>query len=410
MSSSSTETEPVRFSELDYDYIGTGGFLIVCGSAKDEGDSVQQNEPGEVFGVTKEQAQLILRHCPFFEKCLKEKEELELGNSFDGCSTLITMKEAHERVVHKPDWSLAIARHFVEVLTKGKTAVPTLHLYEELLAAGDQVLVDLRLTSMLNYMDVCKKDNEFSRLVDPKLYRFRFRAQVTGDQWLQLLGLGVLLFRQETNYVVQRWDDEVVLDQHQIISRRKLDNRYSEFLVHADRAIDAILKIQQCLCNTDATCLDEKSPRSETFSVYFETTEPVPKDHHQLIDRLAGGEAYIRTCADAVEHQTEGYTVKASLDVLARAIRPVKESSVIHCSLRLDNPSPDTLGRFVNACQRAKAHPSTLGMDASINRYFCRKSMGDILMVLEYMANYSTTSKIQGDFTVLELSSEDKPF
>mmetsp|Transcript_189 Transcript_189/g.336 ORF Transcript_189/g.336 Transcript_189/m.336 type:complete len:319 (-) Transcript_189:98-1054(-) len=318
------------------------------------------------------------------------------------------MKEAQHRIIYKPDWSLAIARHFVEVITKGKTAVPSLELYEQLMNAGDQALVDFRLTSMVNYMDPCSKNNNFLRLVEPRFYCFRFNASVTSTQWLALLDRDILLYRQETNYVVQLYKDRA-LDKDKAQSRRNLDMRRSEFLVHADRPIEAILEIQKCLAGQEVqdSTLD---PSAETFSIYFETTDPIPQDHHELIDRLAGGEAYIRTCADAAEYQTEGYTVRASLDVLARSIRPVIESSVTHCSFRVDNPSPDTLGRFINACQQAEVHPSTLGMDSSINRYFCRKSMGDIKMVLNYMADYGTKASVAGDFQLFELSSEDQPF
>jgi hypothetical protein len=324
------------------------------------------------------------------------------------------MKEAQNRVIHKPDWSLAIARHFLEAVTKGKTAVPTLELFEQLMAAGDQALVDFRLSSMVNYMEPCSKETNFIQLVDKRFYRFQFHANVTSDQWLQLLDRGILLHRRETNFVVQLHKDQA-LDKDQALSRRKLDNRRSEFLVHAERTVEAILEIQRCLADENLERNNRQlsstmNPAAESFSIYFETRDPIPKDHHQLIDRLAGGETYIRTCADAGEYQTEGYTVKASLDVLARAIRPVDEESVIHCSFRVDNPTPDTLGRFITACQQAKIHPNTLGMDTTNNRYFCRKTMNDIKIVLNYMADYSTRSNVVGDFQLLELSSEDKPF
>jgi hypothetical protein len=324
------------------------------------------------------------------------------------------MKEAQNRVIHKPDWSLAIDRHFLEAVTKGKTAVPTLELFEQLMAAGDQALVDFRLSSMVNYMEPCSKETNFIQLVNKRFYRFQFHANVTSDQWLQLLDRGILLHRRETNFVVQLHKDQA-LDKDQALYRRKLDSRRSEFLVHAERTLEAILEIQRCLADekierNNRQLSSAMNPAAESFSIYFETKDPIPKDHHQLIDRLAGGETYIRTCADAGEYQTEGYTVKASLDVLARAIRPVDEKSVIHCSFRIDNPTPDTLGRFINACQQAKIHPNTLGMDTTNNRYFCRKTMDDIKIVLNYMSDYSTRSNVVGDFQLLELSSEDKPF
>jgi hypothetical protein len=66
---------------------------------------------------------------------------------------------------------------------------------------------------------------------------------------------------------------------------------------------------------------------SERFSVYFETTQAImPREHHELIDRLAGGEAYIRICADA-SVTGEGHTVLDSFDLLRRALRPLAETT-----------------------------------------------------------------------------------
>lgn len=375
----------------DFDYIGTGGFLIACG------------ENSEILGVTREQAELATRNCPFFDKCLgpntTEGEEEQGG--------ILAMKEATSRIIHKPDWSLAIARHFIEILTKGKTTLPTLELVDGILAAGDQSVVDLRLSSMINYLDPCSKDNKFCSLVDPVFFRFRLRGVVKSDQWLELLNKDILLYREETNYVVQLYNDRV-FDREQSLSRRKLDTRTSDFLVHSERPIQAMFELQKCLSMTSK---DSNHATEELFCIYFETTETIPKEHHELIDRLAGGEAYIRTCADAAEYQTEGYTVRASLDVLARAIQPIQEDTVIHCSFRVDCPTPDTLGRFVNACRRLSDYPGTLGLDASINRYFCRKSMKDVKAVLEYMKDYSRSSKLSSsDFQLFLLSSESESF
>ena len=394
-----TEESQCDYDHDDYDYIGTGGFIISCG------------EESDVVGVTKEQADLMTQNCPFFQKCLYHRSkdrENDLLEATDQLAPMIGMREAKTRIIRKPDWPVAIVRHFIEIMTKGKTALPDLGLVDGILAAGDQTLVDLRLSSLVNYIDPCSKENEFMRLVDSTFFRFRLNAVVTSEQWLTLLDHGVLLHREETNYVVQLYNDQDI-GPDQIISRRKLDNQHSEFLVHTERSIQAIYEIQRCLSsNTDRNKKQTKT--EESFSIYFETSESIPKKHHQLINRLAGGEAYIRTCADAAEHQTEGYTVKASLDVLNKAITPIQEESVIHCSFRVDNPTPDTLGRFINACLNAQDFPGTLGVDTSINRYFCRKSLSDILIMLDYMRDYSTPSKVLGHFELFSMSSESQTF
>mmetsp|Transcript_17737 Transcript_17737/g.49106 ORF Transcript_17737/g.49106 Transcript_17737/m.49106 type:complete len:398 (-) Transcript_17737:2724-3917(-) len=382
----------------DFNYIGTGGFLIECG------------DDNEVIGITKEQSELVRHNCPFFQKCLhhgfdNDDDDNDDDNDNDEEGSM-RMREATSRIIRKPDWSLAIVRHFIELLTKGKTTLPNLELVDGILAAGDQSLVDLRLSSLVNYQDPCSKENDFMRLVDPSFFRFRFQAVITSDQWLTLLDRGILLYREETNFVVQLYKDRA-LERDQSISRRKLDNQRSEFLVHTERSIEAIYEIQKCLSCSNGQ-RSNNNGTAESFSIYFETSGSIPKEHHQLIDRLAGGEAYIRTCADAAEYQTEGYTVKASLDVLKRV--RIAEDSVIHCTIRVDNPAPDTLGRFINACQKANDYPGTLGVDASINRYFCRKSMKDVMIILNYMSDYSTSAKISSEFHLFSLSSESESF
>ena len=426
--SSAADEFLINYEILDYDYIGTGGFIIECG------------DESEVIGVTKKQADLVTSNCPFFQKCLQRGSDGDDGDgdigrhgsmtmresktrivrkclhrgseecdddshAGSGIHGSLVMREAQTRIIRKPDWSVAIVRHFIEVMTKGKTTLPDLGLVKGILAAGDQSLVDLRLSSLVNYLDPCSRDNDFTRLVDPSFFRFRFEAVVSSEQWSALLDRGILLFREKTNFIVQLFQERN-FDRERSLSRSRLDNQRSEFLVHSEQSIQAISEIQRCL-SSDSDCTKSGD---ETFSIYFETTESIPKEHHQLINRLAGGEGYIRTCADAVEHQTEGYTVRASLDVLGRAIEPIDEERVIHCSFRVDNPNPDTLGRFINACQRAKDYPGTLGLDTSINRYFCRKSMKDICIVLDYMRDYSTVSRVFDEFRLFSMTSESHSF
>jgi hypothetical protein len=45
-----------------------------------------------------------------------------------------------------------------------------------------------------------------------------------------------------------------------------------------------------------------------------------------------------------------------------------------------------------------------LGLDASTNRYFCKKTVRDIKCMLEYCANFSTGAEISGDFKLVEVS------
>lgn len=371
----------------DFDYIGTGGFIIEC-------------QGNDFLGLTKEQAAKVLKECEFFRRCFDHD-----------------MMESNSRILRKPDWNIAIARHIVEALTKGWTTLPSLELYQQVMIAADQALIDLRLCNFINYMDATH--SKYTRFLDlisdeTKYYCFTLKAKVTSDQWLKLLETEILLNRDHTNFVVKLFKDQALTNE-QVASRRHLDSRFSSFRVHADRSIQALIQISKILnnsCDTASATIPSVVPKEEECSVYFETPDCLPKDHHELIDRLAGGQAFVRTCADAAEFQTEGYTVKASFDVLKRSIEPLVSgnSGMTECSLRIDNPSPDTLGRLINASQNAEMYPSTIGLDASMNRYFCRKTLKDICIMLDYMADYSMSARLQGDFAVHVLSSEDKPF
>jgi hypothetical protein len=76
----------------DYDFIGTGGFILEC-------------QDGELLGVTKSQADIIKTECKFFDNFRHGTVESTQGT------------------LRKPDWSIAIARHLVG--PKAKRPYPT---------------------------------------------------------------------------------------------------------------------------------------------------------------------------------------------------------------------------------------------------------------------------------------------
>jgi hypothetical protein len=505
-----------RCNSSDFDYIQDGGFLIQC-------------QGGDVLGVTGDQAAAMTTTTRNGNIDDDDEDNDSYsrsgGDYFRNCFRHGTT-ESTSRILVKPDWPIAIARHLVEVLTKGKTTVSHLTLLEELIKAADQACMEVRLCSMVNYMDPTDDDGtrNFFHLVDPTKYKFQLNGRVTSAQWLKLLSHGILLYRKETNFVVTLGSRGSGLPDHQrhhrqrphevdlrshTMARRKLDTRTSDYVVHTNQTIQALLRISQVLSdsNSPAGTAAPTTPTSanggelarassapspnrhhprlailERYSIYFETKEPLTQVHNELIDRLAGGEAYIRTCADA-SVKSEGYTVLGSFDVLRRALQPLlhaentpccspsgpsgeggvvvsssssssiregrqpdphsqveqggsafdalcyttttsaagtaphrpsssssSSSTSLYCSLRIDHPTPDTLGRFINACQTAKDYPGSLGLDASSNRYFCRKTIRDVVIILDYLADYSTKSEISGEFQLYERSSEDVPF
>ena len=156
----------------DFDYIGTGGFVIEC-------------QGNDILGLTQEQAAKVLQGCEFFQRCF--------GHD---------MMEGNSKIIRKPDWTIAIARHIIEALTKGWTTLPSLELYQQVMIAADQALIDLRLCNFINYMDAThSKHTRFLDLVtdQTKYYCFTLKAKVSSDHWLKLLEKEILLNRDHTS-------------------------------------------------------------------------------------------------------------------------------------------------------------------------------------------------------------------
>jgi hypothetical protein len=129
----------------DFDYIQDGGFVIEC-------------KDGHVVGVSKEQGDVIHSEFHFLDNCFRH------GTT-----------KAASRILKNPDWSVAI-----DVLCEGKTTVSTLQLYEELIQAGYYACLDLRLCSLVNYLDITDKEGtqHFSTLVEtPASIDFNFKRR-----------------------------------------------------------------------------------------------------------------------------------------------------------------------------------------------------------------------------------------
>lgn len=77
----------------------------------------------------------------------------------------------------------------------------------------------------------------------------------------------------------------------------------------------------------------------------------------------------------------------------------VNEPNLAAC-LIVQSPTPDTLGRFVNAtCQCGVPH---LDFDVQRNIYFATKTSAEIKSMLSYMADYSSSAVIKGDFQLYQ--------
>jgi hypothetical protein len=68
-------------------------------------------------------------------------------------------------------------------------------------------------------------------------------------------------------------------------------------------------------------------------------------------------------------------------------------------------PTPDTLGRLVNATRTSQDHE--LGFDLERNVFFASKAVSEMKQMLEYLADYSSSAVVLGDFKLTELEKRE---
>jgi len=359
----------------------------------------------QILGVSKEQTERICKTCQFFDSCLN-------GD----------MIESTSRIITKPDWSLAIARHIVQLLVTSRTTLPSLKDYEEFMTQVDFLVVDARLCSFVNYMDTTlNRETKFLELADRKYYRFSLDGNVTSREWLQLLEREVLLNSTDRHYVVQipksDSEREAELSQEQVIARHEeLDGLENQFQVHARFSIYAMMMIQQCLQGEDTNPIDTSEsisslPQDGRLTLYLYTESPLSENHCAIITSLTGEHPLLAEQQEEEPRQWK-YMLQASANILLRMLEPLKhDENVDSCVLCVDSPSPDMLGRLVNAILQdeiASRFRGSIGLDATLNRYFCNKPIDEILLILKHLADFSNPATINGSFTVyLQMTEQE---
>jgi hypothetical protein len=85
-----------------------------------------------------------------------------------------------------------------------------------------------------------------------------------------------------------------------------------------------------------------------------------------------------------------------------------EEDEDFPASLIVKAPTPDTLGRLINACRACPDERNELGIDIKRNTYFATKSSKEVKAMLNYLADYSSSAVVKGDFKLVEFKDHSK--
>jgi len=128
-----------------------------------------------------------------------------------------------------------------------------------------------------------------------------------------------------------------------------------------------------------------------------------------MIDKLAGPNAFSYTIMGGNPGKYM-YTLQAPPDVLSRTLRPLQEEEddyrkdILGILLCIDHPFPDTISRLINASLQDEIHESfkgVIGLNVRLNRYyFCNLPNEDVITILTYLADFSTSAMIHQPFTI----------
>lgn len=461
LSSEEYDLESLALSETNEAIKVPREFLIQC-------------QGGEIVFVNGIQGSLVLQRSRYFRESLEESS-----------------KEGNGTIVNKPNWSTALARRMVEVLSTGSTWIPNdAAVFSELDTTCSNLGIDLRLASLINNHDTLTKSSTrllFS-LLDIEKYQFKLRATVKSSQWIQLLKSNILLMSRSRVLQAKLAKCKADLAKNAIPSHERLkrcDLLCADFCVYGDGNMQSLFTIMALLTPTmntkqrraralqreelkvilqirtdalspdllthiwrmtDSTFVVSSDADMKFLNSFQVPTSKLEKDAQSKTNQSKESASTASTRSTTTSHSPPASGVPTHISVHKASATTKKETDAAetspngedHSSDSLSNtgvqcrtltatsflvlkqlmdymnidepdlaacvvvqaPTPDTLGRLVNAT-RQTSNPR-LDFDLEQNVFFACKTSKEAKVMLEYMADYSKTAVIQGDFQLFQ--------
>ena len=434
-------------------------------SISSEGSSefVIQCEKNEMVFVTSAQGRMLRKRSVFF------RELFAVGSP-----------DFEDRVVRRPEWSVAAIRRLIELITTGFLWIENdASVFSELVQVAEKLSVGLRLGSLINYHDVLDEHDtkRFFQLVNIDKYQFKIQVTIKSWQWMDLMRQGVLLLPKAKVLMMKlgtNASDATIATQKPPTYDRlnKCDNISSEFCVYANGKLNVLLKILEVLSPptsskdgsgrthqqemfrityltkagglsqdemnmlwritaasyTTATpderkYLNSSDPKKRPYENMgeksFASTNPVPVgsaekssgDHASLVDSGSPDKensipaSVISTSLTSVpptDFHCRTITCNSFL-VLKHVFESInKENGDLPACLLVNAPTPDTLGRLINAGRLFGGDQNEVGMDVAENLFYAAKSSTDIKRMLGHLSDYSTSAVVKEEFKLVE--------
>jgi hypothetical protein len=462
---SSSDTTSSSDGAEQHTHEGPSDFVIEC-------------QHGEMVFVTAAQGKAVLQRSNYFRVLFR------VGSG--------------DRIVKKPEWSLATARRMIELLTTGRSWIENdASCFSRMVEAAKEVAVELRLGSLINNHDTLEQEDthKFFRMINLEKYQFKIQTKITSWQWMTLMHRGILLLLKSKVIMIKTAPSisEKVQSRPPPTNERlmKCNSMCSEFCVYADGNISALLDIMDILCPltnpkdvlarrmqpeeyrlvyytregkmtkedldmiwriTDASYTaapEEDRKYLQPISSYAQQAEPSNNNISTTNGRLGSAESNNKALVQAKKGESsphETYELLPAILASSSSPSPLSTSTststaaVLHCRaitctsllvmkhvfdninkedghlpacLLISSPTPDTLGRLINATNQQKRtcqddcndNDNELGMDMDRNLFYTSKSSHDVKRTLDCLADYSSSAVVRGDFKLVEFQN-----
>lgn len=382
---------------------------------------------GEEVYVAADTAELLSERCEFFANVFRHK-----------------MVESKSRRLTKPDWTVATAKGFVELVTQEKVKSDNALDFLNLIDACEQMLcpveiipsgavkADSQITEKEFLIKLCEVTtrNHF----EWELYKTQLR--LSSDTFYHFL---------EHNIAVSTEEDFRL---RMIKQKSTRESNFQAWLSElADRVFDDlsfIVSKESCW----RICCDPLNFHSCFYEVYKTLCRENPAEEVHRIwhkeqmslrvpmcclgfvrsrERLVVDQVCNETGAAGYNHQksslgfylygsNDGFCptftgsfkqLKESLDILDEELLPLDQArfSSGSCSLRVTAPTHDTVSGLIAACHHCTDNPDSLGADFRVNAMYAIKTVRDMKILLTHLADGSkaVSSRHTGSFKLVEL-------
>ena len=351
-------SEPGTMQDDEKKHSAEGGFFVRC-------------KNGATVKVLPEQSHLLQQNCKFFYDAFRR------GTT-----------ESASGGISKPDWTAETARSIMALIVDGKCEIP--YDYHGLHEASKEIGAPLRVCHPVYGSNIADNDitvGAMSKRWTERKSQFVLETRLlssadAGDKWNDLLVSGITMLRDEKDLVVtlggQKGDnDGATRDQH-------------EYLVGAVTPL-CISVFHTCFYLGD--CRHENGKHKQ-FQLLFRLNFGAG----QFLEHELG----VSVNSFATK-QSELVCISGTFEDLQKVISAVPNLIVPNdaCKigmLRVNNPNSVALGKFITASQKCVKHPSTLGWKADEKMFYALKTLSDLEIALEALADASTEVAIDGSF------------